>query len=146
MKLESPFLGDIKKRDRVRRFKMHKDGGICLDTKQWMFAISEAVKSTELKVNLDAIRLPQDIKVSRVDLYTRRWHDSSGMHSEDFECIRSGSIVSVDILSMTGSESSNEPGPDKEDLYEIFNFIGNWIGLSPWGSKFNYGRFKIIED
>lgn len=145
IKLQSPFLGHQRTRDKVRVFRKTPEGHITFDHAQWNFVVSEAVHHLGLDVNVDAVRVPQSYVAPRLDMYVRRWVDNSGAHSERFECIKTGTVITFQILLMHKSEESEERGPDIDEIKDILQFIGQWIGMSPWGSKFNYGRFNVLE-
>lgn len=35
--------------------------------------------------------------------------------------------------------------PTELELTRIFETIGEMLGISPWGSRFGYGRFKVVS-
>jgi hypothetical protein len=35
--------------------------------------------------------------------------------------------------------------PTNEEIIKMLNFIGDMIGLSPWGSHFGYGKFHVVS-
>lgn len=144
MKLKTPFLGNQQTQSKIRKFRRTDSGDIALDSAQWKFVISESIDSLAMDVNPEAVRLPLEFRAPKLNLYTRRWKDENGIHSEDFESISKGAVLTVKVLSLKQSENNIQPGPDQEELKLIFEFAGAWIGLSPWGSKFNYGRFDVL--
>lgn len=144
IKLTTPFLGNKQTKKQIREFRRDSNGNIQIDSPQWHFVIREAIDTLGMNVNPEAIRLPLAYRSPRVGLYTRRWKDDRGMQTEEFECIQKGTELTIELLSLKQSENSIQPGPTRDELFHILDCAGKWIGLSPWGSKFTYGRFEVL--
>lgn len=154
IKLLSPMLGNIRTKD-CRKFNIkdvsgHKQWEIKND--QWMWAITEAMDSMGLlkKSSADFIRLPYAIPAPKVNYYVRQWHDKTGKICEEkFECFSAGTVISFDVfvtgtLEEEGELTKHLAPPTRTELRKIFSRVGYHIGLSPWGSKFNFGRFQLL--
>jgi hypothetical protein len=53
-------------------------------------------------------------------------------------------LAELEQRNFNGIQINSRP-PTKEEVKECFTIIGESIGLSPWGSKFGYGRFIVEE-
>lgn len=155
IKLLSPMLGSIRTKD-CRRFNTREEDGKLLweiKNDQWMWALKEAMDSMGMlkRSSADFIRLPFTIPAPKINYYVRQWRDDTGKkHEEKFECFSAGTVISFDVF-VTGSlEGEPTPltehllPPTRTELRKVFSRIGYHIGLSPWGSKYNFGRFKLL--
>lgn len=122
-----------------------------IDTPQWRWAIQEAFNSMDLipEVDVDYIRLPIEIPAPTIRTYKRNWESRN---EESFECFQAGTVITFPVFILSELEQKNFNGirmssrpPTKEEVKQCFSIIGESIGLSPWGSKFGYGRFAIEE-
>lgn len=131
---------------------------------QWRWALKEALEAKGLSSDsvIDFIRLPNQIKCPSIHLYQRNWKDSKNpgvQQHELFEAFNVGSEITIPILIVSELEDKDETQPKnafaemfktkpptKQDVIDCFEIIGANIGLSPWGSKFGYGRFVVIKD
>jgi hypothetical protein len=152
IKLTTPFLGNQKTREQVRRFQRNKKThDLVLDIFQWAWALKEACVAVKLDnlVDTTAIRLPEEIKAPKLELYVRKWKNDKGFQQEEmFESIKSGAVLTMEILITQESyrpenKNNNLRGPTMEEFEKILKLAGELIGLSPWGSHFGYGRFKV---
>lgn len=130
---------------------------------QWRWAIKEALEAKGFSEQvIDFIRLPSQIKCPTIHLYQRNWKDTKNpgvQQHEMFEAFNVGAEITIPILIISNLEEGSEapiknafeeafkPKPPTEnDIIECFELIGSNIGLSPWGSKFGYGRFIVLKD
>jgi len=144
LKLKTPLLGSQQTKERVRRFRKTESGQISVDPGQFLSNLGVAAEALEFDISTDLIRVPDGIKAPQINLYIRSWRDSSGLRKEDFECVRTGTVLTIPLLIMAGHENDPLP-PTINELHEMLSFMGAWTGLSPWGSKFNYGRFEVQD-
>lgn len=100
-------------------------------------------------VDIDYLRLPAEIVAPTIRTYKRTWESRS---EESFECFQAGTVITFPVFILAELEQRNFNGiqlnsrpPTKEEVKECFTIIGESIGLSPWGSKFGYGRFIVEE-
>ena len=159
IKLTSAFLGDIRtpKGKKLNIKQVGDELHWVLKDSQWRWAMKEAIDSMGLQLvtSTDFVRLPTSIRAPKVYQYQRVFHESASRKQELMECFREGTVMSFDIF-VLGSleEQSNGKGnitiplrpPTKEEVMGLFSLIGSHIGLSPWGSKFGYGRFSIVTE
>lgn len=156
IKLKSPFLGNCRTTDKIRRFDRSKafKHNIQVDMVRWNWAMEEAISALELDLDSSAIRVNPTYKAPKLELYVRRWRDGkSGKPKEEmFESIKSGAVLTFEML-VVNNEEPEGASPKKEtfkkptieDMEKILDTVGRLLGLSPWGSKFGYGRFKVLS-
>ena len=151
------MLGDQRNRENTRRFLRPPafDGDIATDAIRWHWAISEASNALGFAdVDAHSVLIEQSFKKPAFELYSRIWYheNKSGKKTRKqdlFESIRVGAVLSFNFMvtqscDPRGSDSGKRP-PSVEELINIFTVIGSNIGISPWGSKFGYGRFKVLS-
>lgn len=141
----------------MRTFDRQKLDGVEyleLDNAQWRWALREAFQSMGLipEVDLDYLRLPVSIKMPTIRMYVRVWDPKSKKNNECFESIQAGAVITIPVFILSELEQSSQfngiqigsRAPTKEEVIQAFRIIGESIGLSPWGSKFGYGRFNLL--
>lgn len=152
------MLGDQHTRDNIRRFDRPAslNGCIRLDMPRWNWAISEALKTSNMFQGIDPERIMMEhkLKTPKLDLHNRSWlkeNRRTGKKTrcrEMFEAISEGAEITLNVL------VSEDPSPDskdirraptQEELVRMFSVMGDLVGISPWGSQFGYGRFSVLE-
>lgn len=104
------------------------------------------------KSDVDYVRLPTRIVMPKTHLYVRVLDRQNPDKRNTFESIQAGTVVSFPILILGQLESQNKLDlfksrpPTVEEVKQCFSIIGEDIGLSPWGSKFGYGRFILLTE
>lgn len=155
IKLTTPWLGDKLTRG-VKKFNMLHAGGVHyvkVNTAQWRWALREAMDAIGVlaESNVDYIGIPTKLKSPSVQLFTLDSQAQSGKPRKQMhECFSAGTVLT---LPMFLHHELNQPGPSilperpitPDELIQCFDIIGENIGLSPWGSKFGYGRFTVIS-
>jgi len=152
IKLTSPLLGDKMNTGGVRRFtrtaQMRNDE-IPLDSALWVWAITQAAESLNLYITGDMFRIPTKIQAPTLHLYNRRWTTKTGKKKVDmFESVRTGSVLTIPILlfSEVPTSITKDRVVAECDFIAALHLVGTLIGISPWGSKFGYGRFEVLEE
>lgn len=154
-RLTRPFLGARRNKDGIKAFDINIINNkkyLEVDTPQWRWALREAFDSLDLipEVDVDYVRLPTDILSPTIRTYTRAWDPKNPKGRETFECYQAGTVISFPVFILSELEQHSFNGiriearpPTAEEIKESFSIIGESIGLSPWGSKFGYGRFVV---
>lgn len=151
IKLVSQMLGGTITHEKIRRFDRRRNStDLAPDAVQWRWALKQAAETLRLDVSTDAIAVPPGIQAPTLSLYRRHYYrDKGGKRErvyEDFESINTGAVLTIYL-----QVASSLPGkphakvPNKADVENLFVFIGQFLGLSPWGSKYDYGRFTVLE-
>lgn len=153
IKLTSQMLGGTVTHEKIRRFdRRRKSSDLALDAVQWRWVIEQAANSLRLPVRTDAIAIPPGIQAPSFAIYRRHfWRNGTqGKRErvfEDFECINVGAVLTIylQVADALPGKSQGRRTPTKADVENIFVFAGQFIGLSPWGSNYDYGRFNVLE-
>lgn len=152
IRLTSQMLGNVNSHEKVRRFeRCRKSSDLQPDPVLWRWALAQAAQSLHLRVETDAIAIPPGIRAPTLSLYRRHFYKDGKKGRkervfEDFECINVGAVLTIYL--QVASSLPGEPNkkvPSRADLENLFVFIGKFVGLSPWGSRFDYGRFDVVE-
>lgn len=149
IKATTLFLGNKATPEQIRRFIRVKNDQLQVDAPRWQWALKEAATSLGIDTDLNAIRLPLGVRMPTLATYNRPFKRRGVECFEKFECIRIGAVMTIPIFisqepdPATRRENHPEP-PTPEQMRALLRFVGIHIGLSPWGSQFNYGRFQLI--
>jgi hypothetical protein len=150
IRLLMPWLGSQKTQEQVRRFRKisrgDKEGEIELDRELWDWAYRQAIESLRFThVDSTTIRAAMSIRCPTLVLYKRKYKSPNGKTQEEmFECITKGTILTFPLVVTSPQDKlMDKEAPTKKELETLFEFIGEFIGLSPWGSKFGYGTFTL---
>ena len=156
IQLTRPMLGDQATQERIFRFTRGRvspgEEGVFvfeLASDFWAWLVREAVDALHLEGVLDvsAIRVPMAMEAPRVTTYRHHYRNKFGTQKVDsFECVSENVKLSFELLlTRPIDEDSGLRAPTAEELKTILEFIGKYLGISPWGSKFNFGRFDLLE-
>lgn len=155
IKLTRPILGTRTARSGLRLLDVDRDKNdnsyvwFYPDQDMWRWAFTEALDSLGLlpDVGADYIRFPLKIKTPPPGKYIRVRDSRNPKSNPVFECFSAGTVLSFDVF-ILGKSSHNQDSPlrppTEEEVIECFKTIGEFIGISPWGSKFGYGRFDVV--
>lgn len=150
MRLTSTWLGQQKTKDNVRRFRRDREGRIAIDLAHWSWTFQQAAEAMKmLDVDTECIRTESGFEAPSLILYHRKYRYKGKPHEEMFEAIRENNILTMPIL-VTGfieegpsGECNPKHPPTRKELEKLLQFSGKWLGLSPWGCKYGYGRFEV---
>lgn len=154
LRVTKPWLGDRRTKD-TRNFDTDKIGDkvyLSLDLVMWRWALKEALDSIGIlaQTDIDFIGLPAMIPSPQLRMYRRIWDPKNPNKQEMFQCIQTGTVLTIPITIFSAlpdnpmAEALKLRPPTEEELKKCFAVIGESIGLSPFGSRFGYGRF-IVE-
>lgn len=136
IKLRLPFLGDMRPDHKgVRRF--HKQfGEIKNNAQMWQDQFGIAASELRYQIDKKAIEPPDHFRAPTLHLYNRIYNK---VRSEMFESFSAGTVLTVDIR----IREDLAKAPTVDQLGTILRFTGDRLGLSPFGSKFGFGRFIL---
>lgn len=148
IRLTSSWLGNKSTRENVRRFTRDKSNNIAVDLAQWSWTFKQAAAALHMPdVDVECIRPGSNIDPPKLVLYKRNYSFNKKQQSEMFEAMRENTVLTIQILVTDGTinNKTNEfkRAPTEEELNKIFKFTGSFLGLSPWGCLYGYGRFEI---
>lgn len=118
-----------------------------LGSKEWSWLWNEAwdVGDIDREIYRDAIRMEHRLILPSLMLFPRSIGETRVQH----ESIREGTI-----LTLSGTVVSPEPAtaknsksrkPTLDETRLALQYMGDMLGISPWGKKFGYGRFDLHE-
>lgn len=148
LRLTSSWLGSQRTRENVRRFRRDKDGKLAVDLSQWSWTFKQAADALHLQnVDTDTIRPQANIDPPTLVLYRRSYTHNNKAQFEMFEAMRENTVITFNAV-VTGTlynprEENIQTAPTEEELKNILAFTGKFLGLSPWGGNYGYGRFEI---
>jgi hypothetical protein len=127
----------------------HRSDMLLLDQPQWAWAWGTALGEVAgPDVYQSAVRMDRYLTNIQTRLHARLYRTGQTQRTCDHESIRAGAIVSFG-----GSLVRPDPGepqavqrkrlPEPQEVYAALERIGDTLGISPFGSKFGYGRFNI---
>jgi len=148
IKLSSSWLGSQRTRENVRRFRRDANSNIAVDVAQWSWTFKQAAEALHMDGTLtDTIRPQANLMPPSLVLYRRNYTHNNKPQMEMFEAIREGTVLTFNVVVTDSSmlNASREIGnpPDLARLKDIFQFSGAFLGLSPWGNQYGYGRFDL---
>lgn len=155
-KLLKPFLASRRYEKGIRKFDVREVNGkkyFQVDIAQWRWALKEALDSLSLtpEVDVDYVRIPTELLAPTIRPFERVWDKNNPSKREIFESFQAGTLISIPIFILSELEQNTafnglrfeSRPPTRAEVIECFKIIGSDIGLSPWGSKFGYGRFSV---
>lgn len=148
LKLTRPLLGDKRTSSNIRRFQRDEsDACIELEPSFWFWTVRQAVLALSLNsVDESTIGVPGSVKTPALALYAHGYYGRDGRRREDrFECVRSGTHLTFEILLTESLEKDGRRAPTLEEFTSILKFVGKYLGISPWGSKFDFGRYELLD-
>lgn len=147
------MLGNKQTPERIRRFERDTTFDppkIRVDLAQWYWALGQAQEALGLsRIDQFAVRFEDAFIAPRLQLYVRRWSDTrhNKQEQEMFESIGKGTVLTFNPILLSTQEPSQSAGklraPTLSEMKDIMGCVGHMLGLSPWGSKFGYGRFTV---
>lgn len=145
IKLTASWLGNQRTRENVRRFRRDRDGKIAIDLSQWGWTFKQAAEALHMvDIDTDTIRPEMNIDPPKLVLYRRNYTHKNKQQFEMFEAMRENTVLNIKIL-VTRTDKETLLAPDSARLRDIFKFTGMFLGLSPWGGQYGYGRFDVEE-
>ena len=122
----------------VRRFKKDGSGNLELNPDHVREQFRRAALNCGLPGKLAATLMIQPIFPPTIRLYDRR---VTAVRQEQFESLRKGTQFGFEIF----VDESRPAHPTEEQVDVLLRMIGQHFGLSPFGSKFGFGRFELLS-
>jgi len=160
IKLITRMLGDQRNADKIRRFPKPgiMKGEIAMDLSRWSWLLTEALHSLNMpEIDVESVHMCSSFRSPTLEVFRRNWRETNRRTGktrecdEMFESIRPGAELELRLF----VTQTKDPGgmeeevetrpPTTEELRKVFEVIGTTLGVSPWGSKFGYGRFEVLE-
>lgn len=155
VRLTSQMLGDHDPQNKgiLAFHREYKSEDILLDQPTWLWLWQQALTEVAPQdVYTNAVRMDRYLHNMQTNLYSRRFNKGVGGPSQkrDHESIRAGAIVTFggSVVPPDPREPQSaqyKRNPTDQELYAALVRIGETLGISPFGSKFGYGRFNIVS-
>lgn len=148
VRVESPFLGD-NRYPNIRRFRRApgSEEWWLLRIPQWHWACKEAATALGMvDVDTSQVHFTEKFRRATAILYRHNFTRNGQQAHEMFEAVNKNSILTFEVfLPETPERGGKTRPPTRDELRKIFEFIGQYVGLSPWGSQFGFGRFTVED-
>lgn len=140
VRLTSHFLGEMKPDHRgIRRFKLDSFGRAAVNQNQWLEDLVFAARSLKLDLKVTTTMVPPEgISMGTIHLHRRTY---SGAKVDFFEAFLKNTILTFDLV----LHDDRPKCPTIEDTRRMLEIVGQYRGISQWGSRFGFGRFKVLE-
>jgi len=145
IRLKTPAVGDTWDHNRQMFIFPRDENAWALDisTKHaWGGLIENAIESLGVGVDPETIRWPSCLLLPKLHLLT--------VHSKDkrqrpcnHEAIPKNVVLTFTLMLRLTDGEQELAYPTSEQLYAIFKFIGEYEGISPFGSSKGYGLFTV---
>jgi hypothetical protein len=138
LRLTSHFLGELRPdHGGIRRFKKDKSGRVFVNQKFWQDQLSLAARNLNFDVDVrGTVNPPPSILSPSVHFYRRVY---SQVNVELFESFLKNTIITFDLMIREDLPKC----PSLDQLWALWSFTGEHLGLSQFGSKFGFGRFRL---
>ena len=137
IRLTKAMLGDMSPGRDGRRLFRKEGKQVLVNDAQWREQFRTAAKEIPLAVDAGAIHPPRTMLPASYHLYVRNY---SQVKTDHFESFRKGTVLTINFRIQESPRA-----PSLAQFQDLLSFVGTWLGLSPWGSKFGYGRFEVLE-
>jgi hypothetical protein len=142
--VETPWLGDVLNQEKqIREFRKESTNAILICTKFWKDVLAKcAVDLNYENFDKTKVLLQRQIGLqnAKIEIITRVYNQ---VKKERFEALGKGCELNLAFVYDDCIDNVNERAFLKEAIFKMLDHAGQFYGLSPWGSKFGYGRFKI---
>lgn len=138
IKLTSHLLGELRPdHKQVRRFRK-ENGNVAVNITQWQEIFREAAQHIGLTIDPKTIEPKSNYRPASIHLYRRVF---SRVHTEWFESFRKGTVITFEMV----LHEQRPKAPSPHELKAILAFVGEYTGISQFGSKFGFGRFQLLS-
>lgn len=139
LRLVTPMLGTRKvPKNPARQLERVANNRIAINEALWLDQMRLAAKQLGIPFKDEFVMLDEGFDTPSTNIYKRVYKKTN---VEYFEAISKNNVLNIDIIlrdDLPGCCSVIE-------LKNILELVGKFFGLSPWGSKFGYGKFKVEE-
>lgn len=154
LKLTSPFLGEGPLKNEKRSIVKNDKGFIVVDRLYWNWSVKESIQINQLVNEVDPECFLDFLPFAppTICMYSRGFHRRGKKVFENFESIRKGAVITAGfIVSSTAPPKRSRTNevelfaPTLPQIKLIMGTVGEYFGISQWGSQHGYGRFQIMD-
>jgi len=148
IRLLTPMLGSRSDpTSKIQLFPRAACGGVAFTFPIWSWGLNNAARHLGLE-NFDdeSIRPGRTWhETPRVVLYNRTYTKANKPVTQTFESFPEGSTLVAKIFLAQPHRGVGGKAVDIDTMTSLICDVGEYFGLSPWGSKFQYGRFQLLS-
>jgi len=111
---------------------------VAVNADYWREQLRIAAMQLHYPINADTLFPPPGMRPASVHLFRRIY---SKRRVELFESFRAGTVLTFDFMVREDLPKC----PDVAQFKNMFQFVGEYLGLSQFGSKFGFGRFELLS-
>ncbi len=131
--------GPRDKNSSVRSLKRTYDNDVEINSAEFYKNLELANNQIKGNLVISKFRIPEGFDPEENISVIRRIYNR--VNIDLFEGILKGNKVYIDIMHNAEVKDS----PSIETLRKLLDIVGKFHGISQWGSKFNCGRFKVLN-
>lgn len=131
--------GPRDKNSSVRALKRTYDNDVEINSAEFYKNLELANKQIKGNLEISKFKIPEGFYPEDNISVIRRVYNR--VNIDLFEGILKGNKVYIDIMHNAEVKDS----PSIETLKKLLDIVGKFHGISQWGSKFNCGRFKVLN-
>lgn len=149
LRVKSPVVGNTWNHARQMYVFPRDENAWALDNTEkhvWMGLVENAVESLGEDFDVSVIRWPRRLLLPSLyllEVQPRRQPLHGRAKVSRHEAIPRNTILTIPIMFRHTDGDNTLPPPDFEQLNRIFTFIGEYEGISPFGSEVGFGLFKV---
>lgn len=145
-RIKTPVVGNTWDDGRKMFIFPREDNAWCLDitTKHiWGGLVENAVESLGMDVDCDTLRWPRTLLLPTLHLLEIHSSPERKQRPVRHESIPRNVVLTVPVLVRRTNGETSLKYPSQEQLHAIFEFIGSYEGISPFGGSAGYGLFTV---
>ena len=133
LKLTTPILGCKQVSGRPRQLLRDREGRPGLVDAVWQKHFEQAAQELDITYSREMVTLPTGYEAGVFEEFLRSY---SRFKKERFESIPKGQTIKFECMLM---DTMLAPS----DFAKILSIVGTQFGLSQFGNRFGFGRFKV---
>ena len=135
----------------IKRFERLPDGFLKTPMPIWDWVLRESFSNFGWTDQIDwsAVRVHRAMHADHLTTHTRQYQRRDELKRETFEAVPIGAITSYALFitdapdNLAARRRTNARLPAVAEVGDALEFAGTFLGVSPWGNRFGYGRFEV---
>lgn len=149
LRIKSPVVGNTWDHGRNMYIFPRDEGAWALGRQEkhtWGGLVENAVESLQEDFDPSVLRWPRHLLLPSLyllEVMPRKIPSQGKPRVARHEAIPRNTVLTIPVLFRSTDGENTLPPPDFEQLNRIFGFIGQYEGISPFGSEVGFGLFKV---